>query len=182
MAWSTPSARSTGDLITAATWNQDVVDNVTFLHARKGSMFVPPTAEWDGSTVFASPVALYNSRVATSKRPSSTGQYVFFSWRVPNNYSSVSQLLVVYVPTSGGTPTLNCVSSYGAAGQAHNAHSGNISAAIGQTAGNYNTWAIASAYPNLAAGDYASARIAPTADWPGGDFGAFGLWFEYNPT
>lgn len=27
MAWSTPSTRSTGDLITAAIWNQDVVSN-----------------------------------------------------------------------------------------------------------------------------------------------------------
>lgn len=27
MGWSTPTSRSTGDLITAAIWNQDVVDN-----------------------------------------------------------------------------------------------------------------------------------------------------------
>lgn len=31
MAWSTPSSVSTGDLITAATWNQDVVDNTVAL-------------------------------------------------------------------------------------------------------------------------------------------------------
>lgn len=32
MAWVTPSQRSTGDLITAAIWNQDPVDNVQFLY------------------------------------------------------------------------------------------------------------------------------------------------------
>lgn len=32
MAWSTPSSVTTGDLITAATWNQDVVDNAQFLY------------------------------------------------------------------------------------------------------------------------------------------------------
>lgn len=31
MAWSTPSTRSTGDLITAAIWNQDVKDNTIAL-------------------------------------------------------------------------------------------------------------------------------------------------------
>lgn len=31
MAWSAPSSVNTGDLITAAQWNQDVVDNVQFL-------------------------------------------------------------------------------------------------------------------------------------------------------
>lgn len=32
MAWSTPSSVTTGDLITAATWNQNVVDNYQFLY------------------------------------------------------------------------------------------------------------------------------------------------------
>lgn len=32
MAWDAPASVTTGDLITAATWNQDVVDNVQYLH------------------------------------------------------------------------------------------------------------------------------------------------------
>ncbi len=32
MSWSDPTLRNTGDLITAAIWNQDVVDNVQHLH------------------------------------------------------------------------------------------------------------------------------------------------------
>ena len=32
MAWVTPVVRATGDIITAATWNQDVVGNPNYLH------------------------------------------------------------------------------------------------------------------------------------------------------
>ena len=32
MAWNNPSSVTTGDLITAATWNSDVVDNVQYVH------------------------------------------------------------------------------------------------------------------------------------------------------
>lgn len=34
MAWTTPTTRATGDLITAAIWNADLVDNLSYLHAR----------------------------------------------------------------------------------------------------------------------------------------------------
>src|SRR5438132_1737917 len=34
MAWTTPTTRSAGDLITASIWNVDMVDDVTFLAAR----------------------------------------------------------------------------------------------------------------------------------------------------
>ncbi len=34
MTWSSPETRQTGDLITAAIWNQDVVDNSLYLHER----------------------------------------------------------------------------------------------------------------------------------------------------
>lgn len=32
MAWTTPTTRSTGDLVTAAIWNTDMVDNLIHLH------------------------------------------------------------------------------------------------------------------------------------------------------
>ena len=32
MAWSNPSSVTTGDLITSATWNQNIVDNVQYVH------------------------------------------------------------------------------------------------------------------------------------------------------
>lgn len=33
MSWADPAARQTGDLVTAAIWNQDVVANTAYLHA-----------------------------------------------------------------------------------------------------------------------------------------------------
>lgn len=39
MAWSAPSSVTTGDLITAATWNQDVVDNVQYVHDNRVTMW-----------------------------------------------------------------------------------------------------------------------------------------------
>lgn len=36
MTWSNPTTRSTGDLITAAIWNQDVVDNLKYLYDNQG--------------------------------------------------------------------------------------------------------------------------------------------------
>lgn len=39
MAWSAPSTVTTGDLITAATWNQDVVANVQYIHDNRFMMW-----------------------------------------------------------------------------------------------------------------------------------------------
>jgi len=40
MAWSTPNTRATGDLISAAIWNQDVVNNALALSARGATMLL----------------------------------------------------------------------------------------------------------------------------------------------
>ena len=42
MAWTDPTTRSPGDLITATIWNEDVVDNLDFLHDRVVQIFCPP--------------------------------------------------------------------------------------------------------------------------------------------
>lgn len=40
MAWSNPSSVTTGDLITSATWNQNVVDNVQYVHDNRAINYV----------------------------------------------------------------------------------------------------------------------------------------------
>jgi hypothetical protein len=58
MAWSAPSSVTTGDLITAATWNQDVVDNVQYLHDNRSWVFVITTVKHDTtSTSYTHPSA-----------------------------------------------------------------------------------------------------------------------------
>jgi hypothetical protein len=60
MAWSTPSTRTTGTLITAAIWNQDAVDNPIALRA--GAIAIASQA--NGRVVLASSATqLTTSRV-----------------------------------------------------------------------------------------------------------------------
>jgi hypothetical protein len=73
MSWEAPSARQTGDLITAAIWNQDVVGNVAYLHnnlaqhgLRWGMDFI-----WTGDTPVwgvdsAQPFCQYTSLLETN--------------------------------------------------------------------------------------------------------------------
>jgi hypothetical protein len=59
MAWVTPTTRTTGALITAAIWNQDVVENVIAL--RLGALAL--TGQVQGSLVVAdSPTQLTTQR------------------------------------------------------------------------------------------------------------------------
>ena len=62
MAWDDPASVTTGDLITAATWNQDVVDNVQHVHDNRAWCFVLSTVKHDTSSTsytIASPRAAY---------------------------------------------------------------------------------------------------------------------------
>jgi len=54
MTWSDPSTRSTGDLITAAIWNQDVVDNGQYLHDRVLPIWIPSHYTFPGLGDYAS--------------------------------------------------------------------------------------------------------------------------------
>ena len=52
MGWFDPSSVTTGDLITAATWNQDVVDNAQYLHDNRFHLIVlgsNPDTAWGGN-------------------------------------------------------------------------------------------------------------------------------------
>lgn len=179
MAYTTMLTGTTELLVDAAIWNTYLRDNMNHVYTRPGEKFLMPAVEWDGSAYYATPITAYNNRVAVSQRPVGTGQYVFFSWRVPDNFASLTKLEIKWIPSVTFAPTLECIASYGADGEAHNAHTGTLSASPGtQTAGNFNTWDISSAYPNMAAGDNCSARIRPTGSWSG-NFGAFGLFFKY---
>jgi hypothetical protein len=53
MAWTTPSTQSTGDLITAAIWNNEVPNNVTYLHGSLGGVvtrILNPTTSYTAPT------------------------------------------------------------------------------------------------------------------------------------
>lgn len=54
MAWSTPAVRATGDLITAAIWNQDVKDNTRYLKGLDGKVTIQNAMEWQQGANIAS--------------------------------------------------------------------------------------------------------------------------------
>lgn len=46
MAWTTPTTRSTNDLITATAWNADVVDNLLYLASRPSTVDVKSRSDY----------------------------------------------------------------------------------------------------------------------------------------
>lgn len=52
MAWTTPTVRATGDLVTASIWNGDVVNNLKYLHGDAGTTDLINTLRFgNGSTL-----------------------------------------------------------------------------------------------------------------------------------
>jgi len=52
MAWTAPTTRSTGDLITASNWNTDLVDNLTYLKTEtdtKATLTIAETQVFNGT-------------------------------------------------------------------------------------------------------------------------------------
>lgn len=102
MAWSSPSTRTTGTLITAAIWNQDVVDNPIDLDTRNSSV---------SSLVQANPVINGGFDVwqrGTSFAAISNGDYFADRWKVFKSGS-----MVYTVTRSAGSPNS---STYATAG------------------------------------------------------------------
>src|SRR5688572_17819395 len=92
MTWTDPTTRSTGDLITAAIWNADMVDNMVFLHDRVVSKLIPPVvASGTGASMTVSgdfPVAaLVNTNAAAG---------AFFSFAVPADFDALVELKVIF--------------------------------------------------------------------------------------
>lgn len=50
MAWTTPTTRATGDLITASIWNTDVVNNLAYLHGDAGTVTLAATLDFGQTT------------------------------------------------------------------------------------------------------------------------------------
>ncbi len=92
MTWTDPTTRSTGDLITAAIWNQDVVDNGHFLHDRAAVRFYSPNGR---SSTFAS--AGYHSAARLSG-----GNNVYFEFDIPDDFDSLTRIEIAAIPTATG--------------------------------------------------------------------------------
>ncbi|HEC23428.1 MAG TPA: hypothetical protein ENI95_10990 [Chloroflexi bacterium] len=91
MTWTDPTTRQTGDLITAAIWNGDVVDNLSYLHDRVVTRYFWPANVSQAFTAFGDhPAALLNS---------SQGQ-VYCPLNTPEDFDSLVAAEIVLVTAS----------------------------------------------------------------------------------
>lgn len=149
MAYSAPSTRSTGDLITAAIWNQDVVDNVIAVNtlATKGVLVIP--YQGDNIVTIGSGYTR-GARVAGSFLTYGMG-------RMPSDFASLDYAGLAIVSTSTETITGVAVNTeYGAEdnSESYANHTGSTSGvSIALTANQVKLYEMTTLFSSLAALD-----------------------------
>lgn len=150
MTWSDPAARQTGDLITAAIWNQDVVDNAQYLHDREVAVLVTPVGD--------NLAGLSNHKVF-QHAPSQTRETTCH-WVAPADFASLSAAAFVIVPEATGNAGYRLETDYGAEGEAYSTHGSTAGfTTLGVTANTLTLIDITSLLGNLAAGDFVLSTI-----------------------
>ncbi|HMN10724.1 MAG TPA: hypothetical protein PKD55_00195 [Bellilinea sp.] len=179
MAWIYPSPRSTGNVITASIWNQDVVYNSVMLHDRRGYMWVPVLLEEDGASSFAAPNS-YTGDWAHAARGDQNNRSTFFSFAVPADYLSIHRAWLVCFSAQGQTPNLVVNTDYGNPdnNEPYNAHNGSMSFSYALPQNQLRGVDIAAALPAINGGDFVGIQIWPTLvnsspRW-------VGMWFVWN--
>lgn len=115
MAWTSPTTRITGELITATIYNETNKDNQDFLHQR----VVSNLYSFNESTDTSATVGAWRS-----PRVSNTGtDTVWFSFSVPSDFSAISTLKVLLHPATNTTYDYDVEVSYGAEGESATNHS-----------------------------------------------------------
>lgn len=134
MAWVTPSTRATGDLITSAIWNADVVANPQYLKGQAGTVALEATLSTTGrlhallghqvgttatGIYFKTVTALASSGTTTLMDVSLAyghlfisetavfGQTGLYAMRSANGFTEVSDPGTLFTATSGTTGMIN---------------------------------------------------------------------------
>ena len=194
MAWTAPTQRTTGTLITAAIYNTDLVDNFTFLgvnHDHSGdagdggnlvrSQWVSPQyVSGTGAVLRDINVDLPAARLVNNQ-----DDKVQFSFRLPTPSDAITKAVIVFMALATGNLYRATDVEFGAAGEAAGGASG-ASAALAVTANQYAEEDISSALSGqaVAAGDVVGVgwnRNATNAlDTAEGDVLVFGLLIEWR--
>lgn len=151
MTWTDPTTRSTGDLITAAIWNQDVVDNLEYLHERTVTRWIPPhgslsvAGDWYAIYGYVTPFAAY------------------FSFDIPPDFDQLVSLEVAILGTQTGQRTYDLNSDYGNPDDAEDSdhHSEALTSQTVDVIQNEMEWIdVSGVFTSLAAGDICSLKIS----------------------
>src|SRR5574341_351091 len=168
MAWIDPVNRNTGDLITAAIWNQDVVANGQFLHDRLGVLWVDGAGSNNGD--FAAMLI------------SGGGAVGRFSFRIPDDYESLVEATLIFIPGFTGTVNLALDTDYGNSG-ANEPSTQHSETATGLTQsvtnGKLHEQSLSSVLVSLAAGDSVGLKVTNNTA-SGNPIYAVGVYVAYN--
>lgn len=177
MAWVDGSSRTTGTLITAAIWNQDVVDNAQFLHDRTVYLLIPPAG--DGGLAHL----LIDSNFYLARIRTEAGDYVTMTWRVPSDFDTLSALQVAYIPEVTNTMTFYVYVEYGADGEDIATHTGSdLTSSVSETADQVNTYDASGLVGSLAANDYLMLSVKGSGAGNNMDMSILGLYVAYTQT
>lgn len=89
MAWTSPTTRATGDLITAAIWNTDLVDNLSLAWHQVA------TGSGSGDTGITTTLTNIQTSASSSWDGSKLAR-IYLSWRMIGNFSGSSVTLRIY--------------------------------------------------------------------------------------
>lgn len=154
MTWTDPTTRSTGDLITAAVWNTDVVDNLIYLNERLVTLLVAGSAEnargylgdWGGGQLNAA-----------------SGQATSYSFALPADCDALVTAKLLIGVSTGGTFGYDLTSDYGAEGEHYANHSSALTAqTVSLPANSLALIDVMGVLPSAAAGDFCAVKCSTT--------------------
>jgi hypothetical protein len=116
MAWTSPTTRITGDLITASIWNTDIVDNLDFLKAPPEAQYVyNDAADWNTSSTSFVDIDATDLSLSTGTDFAGGTLYVGFHAHLWANAGSVNVLFDILADGTGqgddGIGGVRCSSS-----------------------------------------------------------------------
>lgn len=170
MAWTDPSNHSTGDLITAAIYNTDLVDNLNYLHDRFGLIWETPP----------SPTDTTSGDFATATLANGGTQRMTFT--VPDDFEAVISIEILIMDTTGGTLTYGIDTDYHNPDNAevYNFHSSTASGQVSVLTANVpKLVSVGAYYPSIAAGDFCGLRLTSTTS-PSTALRLFGVRLIYS--
>jgi hypothetical protein len=172
-AWTAPTTRSTGDLITASIFNTDIVDNLLFLHQRPVTKFFTFGDYSDSAGDFSV------NNIANGGNARGT-------FMVPDDFDALVSIELLASHASTGTWTFTVSTDYfnPDAAEAITNHSGSMPGATQVVAADIPEFInIASAFASLAAGDFAGVAFTNTSNSGGsGACRMFGIRLMYTRT
>ncbi len=146
MVWTNPTTRAVGYVVPSSVWNEELVDNLEFLHDRVVTKFYPLTIR----------TGALRSIWGVHTTAESNGQTSYFEFVVPDDFDTLLGFEIAVLQNQTRTTSFTFVSSYGnpALGENYATHSSTVAGLPLNMVANILQWADASGtVPNLSAGD-----------------------------